>query len=79
MEPTTVNVHEAKTNLSKLLARVEAGEQIVIARSGSPVARLVPIRKGKPSDLFGAMKGQWGNVDHLLEPDPEIEELFGLR
>lgn len=39
---TTVNVHEAKTNLSKLLARVEAGEEIVIARGGKPIARLEP-------------------------------------
>lgn len=37
-----VNVHEAKTNLSRLLARVEAGEQIVIARGGKPIARLEP-------------------------------------
>ncbi|WP_203337448.1 type II toxin-antitoxin system Phd/YefM family antitoxin [Nocardioides limicola] len=39
---TTVNVHEAKTNLSRLLARVEAGEEIVIARGGTPIARLEP-------------------------------------
>ena len=37
-----VNVHQAKTQLSRLLARVEAGEEIVIARRGNPVARLVP-------------------------------------
>ena len=39
----TVNVHEAKTHLSALLQRVEGGEEIVIARSGQPVAKLVPI------------------------------------
>ncbi len=39
---TTVNVHEAKTNLSRLLARAEAGEEIIIARGGRPVARLEP-------------------------------------
>ena len=38
-----VNVHEAKTTLSKLLRRVQAGEEIVIAKSGHPVARLVPV------------------------------------
>ncbi len=38
-----VNVHEAKTNLSRLLARVEAGDEIVIARGGKPIARLEPI------------------------------------
>jgi prevent-host-death family protein len=39
----TVNIHEAKTHFSKLLARVSAGEEIVIARAGKPVARLAPI------------------------------------
>ncbi|MBO0882320.1 MAG: type II toxin-antitoxin system Phd/YefM family antitoxin [Mycobacterium sp.] len=41
---TVVNVHEAKTNLSQLLARVESGEDIVIARAGKPVVRLEPYR-----------------------------------
>jgi prevent-host-death family protein len=45
---TTLNVHEAKTHLSKLLERVEAGEEVVIARAGRPVARLVPFaQRGK--------------------------------
>lgn len=63
---TTVNVHEAKTNLSRLLARVEAGEQIVIARGGKPIARLEPYAKprveigfldlpGIPDDFFGPL------------------------
>lgn len=39
----TVNIHEAKTHFSKLLARVSAGEEIVIAKAGKPVARLTPI------------------------------------
>jgi prevent-host-death family protein len=44
----TVNVHEAKTHFSKLLERVQAGEEVVIARAGNPVARLVPFaRPGK--------------------------------
>jgi prevent-host-death family protein len=42
MSATVVNVHEAKTNLSRILARVEAGEEIIIARGGKPVARLEP-------------------------------------
>lgn len=45
MKRTTLNVHEAKTHLSKLLQRVEAGEEIVIARAGRPVARLIPFAK----------------------------------
>jgi prevent-host-death family protein len=41
----TVNVHEAKTHLSKLLERVEAGEEVIIARAGEPVARLIPFAR----------------------------------
>jgi prevent-host-death family protein len=54
----TVGVHEAKTNLSKLLRRVAAGEEVTIERSGKPIARLVPIREtaerrlGKDEGLF---------------------------
>jgi prevent-host-death family protein len=51
---TTVNVQEAKTHLSDLLARVEQGEEIVIARAGSPVARLVAV-KAPPPRRFGGM------------------------
>ena len=47
---TVVNVHEAKTRLSQLLAQVEAGEDVVIARRGEPVARLVRCKpRGKPA------------------------------
>jgi prevent-host-death family protein len=52
----TVNVHDAKTHLSRLLARVETGEEFVIARGGKPVARLVPLEvksARKPGDLRG--------------------------
>jgi len=52
----TVNVHEAKTHLSRLLERVEAGEEIVLARNGKAVARLVPVRSVPRRP--GAMKGR---------------------
>ena len=52
----TVNVHEAKTHLSRLLERVEAGEEIVLARNGKAVARLVPI--GRTVRRPGSMKGR---------------------
>jgi prevent-host-death family protein len=57
MEP--VSVHEAKTHLSRLLQRVEAGEEVVIARGGDPVARIVPIapkRPRKPGRLKGSVR-----------------------
>jgi len=52
-----VNVHEAKTHLSRLLARVEAGEEIVIAKAGKPIARLIPCEKRPPRRLPGSAKG----------------------
>ena len=68
----TVNVHEAKTQLSRLLMHVEAGEDVVIARSGKPVARLVKFQKqGKRQ--FGAMKGLVELDDSFFDPLPEEE------
>ena len=68
----TVNVHEAKTNLSRLLARVEAGEEIIIARNGKPVARLERVQprvKRQP----GRWKGLISIDDSFLDPLPEEE------
>ncbi len=56
--PKTVNVHEAKTHLSKLLARVARGEEVVIAKAGKPIARLVPAeRPTRMADLLGVDEG----------------------
>ena len=67
-----VNVHQAKTQLSRLLARVEAGEEVVIARRGEPVARLVRC-KSRGKRQFGAMRGQIVVDDSILDPLPEDE------
>ena len=67
-----VNVGEAKTNLSRLLAQVEAGEDVVIARNGKPVARLVRFqRQGRPQ--FGSWKGRIVLDDGFFDPFPEEE------
>jgi prevent-host-death family protein len=64
MSDTTVNIHEAKTHLSRLVERIEAGEEIVIARAGRPVARLVPYRaRTRPRT-----PGVWRGLVHLA-PD----------
>jgi prevent-host-death family protein len=56
---TTVNIHEAKTHLSQLLARVADGETVIIAKAGRPVARLSPIDENETRPpLFGFMAGQ---------------------
>jgi prevent-host-death family protein len=54
----SVNVHEAKTHFSKLLARVERGQEILISRAGKPVARLVPHASERPAPVFGADRGK---------------------
>lgn len=56
-EPLTVNIFEAKTQLSKLVERAEKGQDTIIARAGRPVARLSPIRPEKKPIRFGLMKG----------------------
>lgn len=73
---TTVNIHEAKTHLSKLLARVEAGETIVIARAGKPVAELTA-PKPKVDFVFGALKGLiWYDNSTWEADDAEIAAMF---
>ncbi len=68
----TVNVHEAKTHLSRLLAQVEAGEEVIIARNGKPVARLVAVQpRGKRQP--GALKGLIRIDDSFFDPLPEEE------
>lgn len=70
-----VNVHEAKTHLSRLLQRVESGEEIIIARSGTPIARLVPVKSSR-KEAQGMDEGKIWIADDFDVPDPEIEALF---
>jgi prevent-host-death family protein len=72
-----VNIHEAKTHLSKLLQRVALGEEIIIAKAGKPVARLVPIKSHKARRPLGLAKGEFTVSDDFDAPlPPEIEEDF---
>jgi prevent-host-death family protein len=66
-------MHEAKTQLSQLVARAEAGEEIVIARAGEPVARIVPVRPPRRARGFGSMPELAAAADAILEPLPEEE------
>jgi prevent-host-death family protein len=73
-----IGMHEAKTKLSQLVERAEAGEDIVIARNGKPVARLVPVSTAKS---FEAIRGRWRGQVHIADdfddlPD-DIAEAFG--
>jgi prevent-host-death family protein len=76
--PDQVNVYEAKTQLSKLLERVEAGEEIVIARNGRPVARLVPTQRaaGGERRRLGGLEGRVYYTGHWSDGDEEIADLI---
>lgn len=74
----TVNIHDAKTHLSSLLARVENGETITIARAGKPVADLVP--HPRVDIAFGTAAGRLGYDDERFDDvDPSINALFGTE
>lgn len=66
-----VNIHEAKTNLSKLLARVREGEEVIIAKAGKPIARLVPVKERPAQRISGSAKGQVIIAPDFDEPLPE--------
>jgi prevent-host-death family protein len=78
-----VNVYEAKTQLSRLLERVEGGEEVVIARAGKPVAKLVPLRQ-RPRRVPGLWAAEWDptqewDSDELnaqIADDFEASEIF---
>jgi prevent-host-death family protein len=72
-----VNIHEAKTHLSRLLERVAIGEEIIIAKAGKPVAKLVPLNKPLRKRFLGSAKGEFTVPDDFNDPLPkEIEDLF---
>ena len=72
---TTVNIQEAKTHLSRLLARVQNGERIVIAKAGQPIAELVAI--SKPDIVFGALAGKVEiDFDAFDAADQDLDEMW---
>ncbi len=76
---TSVNIHEAKTQFSKLVRRAEAGEEIVVRRGRDPVARIAPLEKKRGGVTGrGSMKGEIWMVsdEEMKQVDREIEKLF---
>lgn len=74
-----VNIHEAKTHFSRLVEEAAKGKEIVIARAGKPVARLVPLKSAKRRKRIGVLKGQFLRIgDDFDAPlPPELAEPFG--
>ncbi|HEX8817631.1 MAG TPA: type II toxin-antitoxin system Phd/YefM family antitoxin [Terriglobales bacterium] len=72
-----VNIHEAKTHLSRLLERVAMGEEVIIAKAGKPVAKLVAINGRRKKRTLGSAKGEFVVPEDFNDPLPkEIEDLF---
>jgi prevent-host-death family protein len=71
-----VNIHEAKTHFSKLLARVSKGEEIIIARNGKPIARLSPVNPKPSKRPWGIFEGQIWMAPDFDETPQEIIDLF---
>lgn len=77
MSTITVNTHEAKSRLSELIRSAEEGAEVIVARNGQPVARIVPWVQSKPKRLFGTLKGQIsGDLEGLVGSDPDILAMF---
>jgi prevent-host-death family protein len=70
---TMVNVFEAKSQLSKLIEKAAAGEDVIIARSGKPVARITRLVDAKPAVTFGILRGRVSLGDDFDEPLPDDE------
>lgn len=74
-----VGMHEAKTTLSQLVDRAEHGEDIVITRNGTPVVRLVPVRKpNRLAAVYGALRGQAVLPDEADVLPHDVAEAFGM-
>jgi prevent-host-death family protein len=78
MDMATVTIHEAKTQLSRLIAQIEAGQEVIIARGKKPVARLVPFEP-KPRRVAGRYKGQFTVAADAFAPmsDEELALWYG--
>ena len=66
-----INVHEAKTQFSKLLERAHAGEEVILAKAGQPYARMMPLAPAAPNRQRGRVKGI--NDDAFFDPLPSTE------
>lgn len=71
-----VNIHEAKTHLSRLLQKVAEGEEVIIARAGVPVARLIAVPRAEETRPLGIARGEIWMADDFDAPMPELEARF---
>jgi prevent-host-death family protein len=73
----TVNIHEAKTHLSRLVEQAAKGKEFVIAKAGKPMVRVVPITPPPAKRVLGGLKGRYVIPDDVKAPfQQEVEDLF---
>jgi prevent-host-death family protein len=72
----TVNVHAAKTHLSSLLEEVQSGLEVIIAKAGKPIAKIVRIEDERRERKPGILRGKVWAAPDAWDPDPELERLF---
>lgn len=70
------NIQEAKTHLSRLVELAHAGEEIIIAKAGKPMAKLVPYIPPRPARKGGFLKGKIWEADDCWQPDDDLTELM---
>ena len=71
-----VNIHQAKTHLSRLIEEVAAGEEVIIARAGTPLVRLVPVAASHAPRKLGTLKGKVVESSDAWAADPDMEAAF---
>ncbi len=75
----TINMHQAKSQLSRLVAKVQHGEEVLIARAGKPVARLTRLEANTEPRRFGTAKGRCGLGKDFDAPVPAFEEFYKVK
>ena len=76
MTTVVVSTHQAKSRLSELIRAAEAGDEVIVARTGKPVARIVPWPTARPARTAGTWAGRVKYLGDIVGPDPEVAALF---
>lgn len=71
-----VNTHEAKSRLSELIREAEEGTDVIVARNGKPVAKIIPWPPARPARVAGGWSGRVSYTEDLVGPDDEVTKLF---
>lgn len=76
MSTQIVNTHQAKTRLSELIRAAEDGDEVILARNGRPVAKIIPWPPARPPRVSGAWAGKVTYNGDIVGPDPDVLALF---